>query len=99
MGSPGSIWFWTPSRPAISSALIALTVGLTVGLTAAFYGGRIDAFLMRIVDIQLSFPVQITRFLYGYDSFPHFPAYVERIVARPAYQRAIERGGPYAYGS
>ncbi|MDG1737898.1 MAG: ABC transporter permease [Paracoccaceae bacterium] len=41
---------------AISSALIALTVGLAVGLTAAFYGGRIDAFLMRIVDIQLSFP-------------------------------------------
>ncbi len=41
---------------AISSALIALTVGLAVGLTAAFYGGRTDAFLMRIVDIQLSFP-------------------------------------------
>lgn len=41
---------------AISSALIALTVGLAVGLTAAFYGGRLDAFLMRIVDIQLSFP-------------------------------------------
>ena len=41
---------------AFSSALIALTVGLAVGLTAAFYGGRIDAFLMRIVDIQLSFP-------------------------------------------
>ncbi len=41
---------------AISSALIALIVGLSVGLTAAFYGGRIDAFLMRIVDIQLSFP-------------------------------------------
>ena len=41
---------------AITSALIALTVGLAVGLTAAFYGGRIDAFLMRVVDIQLSFP-------------------------------------------
>ena len=41
---------------AISSATIALTVGLTVGLAAAFYGGRLDAFLMRVVDIQLSFP-------------------------------------------
>ena len=41
---------------AISSAIIALSVGLSVGLTAAFYGGRLDAFLMRIVDIQLSFP-------------------------------------------
>ena len=41
---------------AISSAAIALTIGLSVGLTAAFYGGRLDAFMMRIVDIQLSFP-------------------------------------------
>lgn len=41
---------------AISSALIALAIGLSVGLTSAFYGGRIDAFLMRVVDIQLSFP-------------------------------------------
>lgn len=41
---------------AISSAIIALTVGLFVGLIAAYFGGRFDAFLMRIVDIQLSFP-------------------------------------------
>ena len=41
---------------AISSAVIALIIGLAVGLTAAYYGGSLDAFLMRIVDIQLSFP-------------------------------------------
>lgn len=41
---------------AISSAAIALTIGLAVGLTAAFYGGRLDTLLMRVVDIQLSFP-------------------------------------------
>ena len=41
---------------AISSAAIALTIGLAVGLAAAYYGGSLDAFLMRIVDIQLSFP-------------------------------------------
>ena len=40
----------------ISSAAIALILGLFVGLAAAFYGGRLDAFLMRVVDIQLSFP-------------------------------------------
>lgn len=49
-------------------------------------------------DIQLSFPIQITRFLHGYDSFPNLPGFVDRVVARPAYRRAIERGGPYAYG-
>ena len=41
---------------AISSALIALTIGVMIGLISGFYGGKIDAFLMRIVDIQLSFP-------------------------------------------
>ena len=41
---------------AFSSAIIALSVGLFVGLIAAYYGGLFDAFLMRIVDIQLSFP-------------------------------------------
>ena len=41
---------------AISSAFIAITVGLVVGLIAAYFGGQFDAFLMRIVDIQLSFP-------------------------------------------
>ena len=41
---------------AISSALIALTIGLIVGLISGFYGGKIDSFLMRVVDIQLSFP-------------------------------------------
>ena len=41
---------------AISSAVIALIIGLAVGLAAAYYGGSLDAFLMRIVDIQLSFP-------------------------------------------
>ena len=40
----------------IGSAAIALILGLIVGLAAAFYGGRLDAFLMRVVDIQLSFP-------------------------------------------
>ena len=41
---------------AISSALIALSIGIFVGLIAAFYGGKVDSFSMRIVDIQLSFP-------------------------------------------
>ena len=38
------------------STLIALAIGLTIGLAAAWFGGRIDAVIMRLVDIQLSFP-------------------------------------------
>lgn len=40
----------------ILSGLIALAAGALVGLVAAFRGGWVDALLMRIVDLQLSFP-------------------------------------------
>ncbi|MFH1603105.1 MAG: ABC transporter permease, partial [Pseudomonadota bacterium] len=39
-----------------TSTLCALIIGLTMGLCAAYFGGRIDGVIMRIVDIQLSFP-------------------------------------------
>ena len=38
------------------STLIALLIGSTLGLIAAYYGGRAEAVIMRIVDLQLSFP-------------------------------------------
>ncbi|MSQ19882.1 MAG: ABC transporter permease [Betaproteobacteria bacterium] len=40
----------------VASTLIALMIGLSVGLLAAFIGGRIEILIMRLVDIQLSFP-------------------------------------------
>jgi peptide/nickel transport system permease protein len=40
----------------VASGLVALGIGLAVGLTAAYYGGRVDTVIMRIVDLQLSFP-------------------------------------------
>ena len=38
------------------SGVIALAIGVVVGLIAAYFGGRIDSLIMRLVDIQLSFP-------------------------------------------
>jgi peptide/nickel transport system permease protein len=35
---------------------LALVLGATVGLTAAYYGGRVEAVIMRIIDLQLSLP-------------------------------------------
>lgn len=40
----------------VMSAIIALCIGMTVGLSAAYFGGRTDSLIMRIVDLQLSFP-------------------------------------------
>jgi len=38
------------------STVLALAIGLVMGLSAAYLGGRIETLIMRIVDIQLSFP-------------------------------------------
>ncbi|MFJ5502033.1 ABC transporter permease [Pectobacterium sp. CHL-2024] len=39
-----------------SSAMLALLIGASLGLISAYVGGKTDATIMRIVDIQLSFP-------------------------------------------
>ena len=41
---------------AVLSALLAVTVGLLVALVAGYRRGRVEAVLMRIVDLTLSFP-------------------------------------------
>ena len=47
-------------------------------------------------DIQMSFPVEAVQSRGGLNaSRPKLMAYLERIHARPAYQRALERGGPF----
>ena len=40
----------------VASGLIALCLGCCIGLLAAHLGGRVDSLIMRVVDLQLSFP-------------------------------------------
>jgi peptide/nickel transport system permease protein len=40
----------------VASGVIALAIGTAIGLLAAYRGGWLDALIMRIVDLQLSFP-------------------------------------------
>jgi peptide/nickel transport system permease protein len=40
----------------VMSTVMALALGLALGLAAAYFGGRTDTVIMRIADIQLSFP-------------------------------------------
>jgi glutathione S-transferase len=48
-------------------------------------------------DIQMSFPLEAAAARGGLDaSRPRLMAFLERIHARPAYKRALERGGAYA---
>jgi len=48
-------------------------------------------------DVQMSFPLEAATARAGLDkSQPRLLAFVQRIQARPAYQRALEKGGPYS---
>ena len=40
----------------VASTIVAVAIGLGFGLMAAFFGGWVDTLIMRVVDIQLSFP-------------------------------------------
>lgn len=56
-----------------------------------------DAF--GAADIQLSFPLEAFAARGGLDaSHPNLAAFLQRIHARPAYQRALEKGGEYRLG-
>ena len=49
-------------------------------------------------DVMMSFPLEAARSRAGLDQrYPNVLAWLARIHARPAYQRALEAGGPYAY--
>ncbi|MCW4115269.1 ABC transporter permease [Aurantimonas sp. MSK8Z-1] len=41
---------------ALVSLACAIVVGVAAGVAAAYFGGRTDALIMRVVDLQLSFP-------------------------------------------
>ncbi|WP_415714234.1 ABC transporter permease [Roseibium sp.] len=47
----------------LASGVIALFIGMTVGLIAAYAGGRTEAIIMRVVDLQLSFPASLVALM------------------------------------
>ena len=47
----------------VAAVLFALVLGVTLGLLSGYLGGRLDAFVMRVADIQLSFPAILIALL------------------------------------
>lgn len=63
----------------------------TLGNSAWFCGDKFTA-----ADIQMSFAVEAAEVRTNLrDDYPNLAAFLERIRARPAYKRALEKGGPY----
>ena len=47
----------------LASVFLSVTVGVTLGLLAGFLGGILDAFIMRVCDVMLSFPAILVALL------------------------------------
>ena len=88
----------------ISRAMDANMIGPQITAHTAYWEAELsrsewfagDAF--SAADIMMSFPVEAagSRIGYGADK-PRLKAFLQKIHARPAWQRALERGGPYSY--
>lgn len=60
-----TILYGTRSSMLISIAAVgfALVLGVSLGLVAGYRGGRLDAIIMRVADVQLTFPAILTALL------------------------------------
>jgi peptide/nickel transport system permease protein len=47
----------------LASVALAMALGVSLGLIAGYAGGRLDAFIMRVADVQLSFPAILIALL------------------------------------
>jgi peptide/nickel transport system permease protein len=47
----------------LASVALAVVTGVALGLVAGYVGGRLDAFIMRVADVQLSFPAILIALL------------------------------------
>jgi glutathione S-transferase len=53
---------------------------------------------LTAADIQMSFVGEVARAMGQMDKYPNIKGWVERFQARPAYVRALEKGGAYNLG-
>jgi peptide/nickel transport system permease protein len=80
-----------------AAVLFALVVGVTLGLLSGYLGGRVDAFIMRIADIQLSFPAILIALLIDGVARVALPAESHDQIAIPVLILAIGVSGWVQY--
>ena len=47
----------------LMATFFAMLIGVTLGLVSGYAGGKVDAFIMRVADVQLSFPAILIALL------------------------------------
>lgn len=94
-----------PIANAISSRALATMVTPQLKTHMSFWEGELSksewfaGAAFTAADIQMSFPLEAAAARGGLEQgHPKAMAFLARIHARPTYQRALERGGPYVVG-
>jgi peptide/nickel transport system permease protein len=77
----------------VASVLLSMIAGVAIGLLSGYVGGRLDAFLMRIADVQLSFPAILIALLVDGVARAALPRETHDIVAFPVLVAAIALAG------
>lgn len=84
-----------PLRPRIDSEIANHLTYISMALTGHDYivGSQLTG-----ADIQITFVLEAAQASGLLKDYPALVAYLGRMQARPAYKRAIEKGGPYDLG-
>lgn len=82
----------TPLQPIIEAeiAMHLAYISHRLGERDFLVGGELTG-----ADVQIAFVLEFAKARGHLTKFPKLSAYVERMQARPAYRRGLERGGPY----
>lgn len=77
----------------LASVGLAMLVGITLGLLSGYAGGRLDAIIMRIADVQLSFPAILIALLIDGVARAVVPSTMHDNIAFPVLIGAIALAG------
>jgi peptide/nickel transport system permease protein len=81
----------------VAAVLFSMLLGVTLGLVSGYFGGRIDAFVMRVADVQLSFPAILIALLVDGVARVALPASTHDDIAIPVLILAIGVSGWVQY--
>jgi peptide/nickel transport system permease protein len=80
-----------------ASVLLSMLVGVALGLVAGYFGGTLDAFIMRVADVQLSFPAILIALLIDGVARVMLPHAAQDVIAIPVLVLAIGASGWVQY--
>src|SRR5512135_1150898 len=80
-----------------ASVLLSMLVGVALGLIAGYFGGTLDAFIMRVADVQLSFPAILIALLIDGVARVMLPHEAQDVIAIPVLVLAIGASGWVQY--